>query len=74
MSNCFDIFTDLLYANTGDRIWWVWDIQEVSEAFTILETEACLSPIGKRANIEADVKGKQKLLMQSIKISKRSCI
>ena len=53
----FFFLTDLLYANTGDRVWWVWDVNDISSNFMLQETDTCLSPIGKRSNIETDVQG-----------------
>lgn len=49
--------TDLVYANTGDRVWWTWLKEEVDQLFNITEIEKCISPIGGRAAIESEERG-----------------
>ena len=52
--------TDLLYAETGDRIWWTWGKADVDSTFTIVDVEKCVSPAGGRPGIENEALGKHK--------------
>ncbi|XP_046358181.2 uncharacterized protein LOC124136325 [Haliotis rufescens] len=48
---------DLLFANTGDRIWWTWDgegIVNVNETLLVLEEDKCLNPIARRPSAETE--------------------
>ncbi|XP_067685414.1 uncharacterized protein [Haliotis asinina] len=49
---------DLLFANTGDRIWWTWDgegIVNVNETLLVFEEDKCLNPIARRPSSETEV-------------------
>ena len=46
---------DLVYAQTGDRIWWTWNGQACVNAknpqlFALMETEACLNPASRKSS------------------------
>ena len=59
---------DLVYAQTGDRIWWTWDGQACVNAkkpqlFALMETEACLNPASRKSSAkEGEGKGKTSAL------------
>jgi hypothetical protein len=45
------MITDLVYAQTGDRIWWNWNgenLARLKQIFTIKEVERCLNPMAKK--------------------------
>lgn len=49
------MFVDLVYAQTGDRIWWTWNgpacvNQKNPQLFAILESEACLNPTSRKSS------------------------
>ena len=55
---CF-FSTDLIYAETGDRIWWTWSIEDMPNTpmFQIAEVEICVSPLAGRPALEVDSSG-----------------
>lgn len=50
-------FPDLVYARSGDRIWWTWFADEVDHMFQITEIEKCISPLAIRPAIENEAQG-----------------
>ena len=56
-------YTDLIYVESGDRIWWDWVTEEVGRAFYIMEVEKCISPIGGRLAIENEAAGEYRNAM-----------
>ncbi|XP_041347758.1 uncharacterized protein LOC121367568 [Gigantopelta aegis] len=48
---------DLVYANTGDRVWWTWDgdaIVDIQENLLILEDDKCLNPVARKQSAEGE--------------------
>ncbi|XP_052779768.1 uncharacterized protein LOC128217013 isoform X4 [Mya arenaria] len=46
---------DLVYAQTGDRIWWTWNgqaciNQRKPQVFTIMESDSCLNPTSRKTS------------------------
>ena len=35
---------DILYAESGDRIWWTWGRNDIDAPFSVQEIEKCISP------------------------------
>ena len=49
---------DLLYANTGDRIWWTWSSGELAYSFIITEADKCITTVaGKNALLDEEQSG-----------------
>ena len=49
--------TDLIYAETGDRIWWAWKHEDMRSAFLIQETDKVVSALASRPSLEEDGSG-----------------
>ncbi|XP_064633270.1 uncharacterized protein LOC135491376 [Lineus longissimus] len=52
---------DMLYARTGDRIWWNWNLQDMDPSFAIMEIEKCLTPMSRSPIQDFDCKINHKL-------------
>ena len=56
MIYCYvSLFIDLVYAHTGDRVWWTWDgdaIVDIQENLLILEDDKCLNPVARKQSAE----------------------
>ncbi len=50
---------DLVYADTGDRVWWTWSVEDMPNTLIqIGEAEKCVSPIAGRPALEIQSTGK----------------
>ena len=46
---------DLVYAQTGDRIWWTWNGEacvnsKKPQLFALMETDTCLNPMSRKSS------------------------
>ncbi|KAL3853216.1 hypothetical protein ACJMK2_016773 [Sinanodonta woodiana] len=63
--------TDLVYAQTGDRIWWTWDAKasiSQNQLFTINEVDECLNPTFKKSVTGQEKETYQHLDDESLKV------
>ncbi|KAK3579080.1 hypothetical protein CHS0354_029940 [Potamilus streckersoni] len=63
--------TDLVYAQTGDRIWWTWDAKASliqNQLFTIKEIDVCLNPTFKKSVSAQEKETYQHLDEESLKV------
>ena len=52
------LFADLLYARTGDRVWWTWTANEHDPSMCIAAQEQCTSTVANRPMFDESPPGK----------------
>ncbi|XP_012935394.1 uncharacterized protein LOC101845075 isoform X2 [Aplysia californica] len=66
---------DVVYANTGDRIWWTWDgdaVADVKETLLILEEDKVLNPVSRKQEEPEDENLLQGMNSDALQLMTRS--
>ncbi|GFR62052.1 hypothetical protein ElyMa_001861900 [Elysia marginata] len=66
---------EILYAQTGDRLWWLWDgdaVASVKETLLVLEEDKVLNPVSPKAQEQEDENLLQSLDEEGIRLMTRA--